>query len=76
MSQEQLAPLHTQLGKQLVEEGDLKQAESHFIAAGDWQTAIAAYRDTGKWEDALRVASSYGGDPAEDEVSVLSCVTK
>ena len=67
--QEQLGPLHTQLGKQLVDEGDMAQAEAHFVAAGDWQAACAALREAGSWEDALRVARTHGGPAAEDEVS-------
>ena len=69
--QEQLGPLHVQLGKQLVDEGDLVQAEVHFVAAGDWQAACAALKAAGQWEDAMRVARTHGGSSAEDEVRLV-----
>ncbi|KAK9806680.1 hypothetical protein WJX73_007433 [Symbiochloris irregularis] len=66
---DQLSALHSQLGRQLVEEGDVEGAEVHFLAASDWQAAAAALQEAGLWEEALRVAHEHGGDAAEDEVA-------
>ena len=72
MFQDQLAPLHIQLGRQLAEEGKVAEAEAHFLAAGDWQSAVAAHRDAADWDAALRVAGEHGGAAAEDEVNRIS----
>lgn len=60
-----------QLGKQLAEEGQLQEAEAHFLAGHDWQLAVAAWKQAGQWSEALRVARDLGGPAAEDEVLSL-----
>ena len=45
---------HTHLAQELEGEGNHKNAENHFIAAGDWKSAVHMYRGVDLWEDAYR----------------------
>jgi intraflagellar transport protein 172 len=41
-------------------EGNLKQAEHHYIESGAWHYAVDMYRAHDMWEEALRVAKTNG----------------
>lgn len=68
---EHLENTHLQLARQLEEKGRLKNAEVHFIAAGDWKSAVHAYCSAGKWEDAYRVAKQKGSEGASTQVAYM-----
>ena len=42
--------------QELEAEGELRQAEKHFVQSGDWKAAVTMYRDKGHWEDAHKVS--------------------
>jgi len=65
---ELLFKTHQALAVQLEREGNLKQAEYHYVQAKDWQAAVAMYRGTTHWEDAIRVAKLHGGTAASKQV--------
>lgn len=44
--------------QELETEGQLRQAEHHFLEARDWKAAVNMYRNQDMWEEAYRV--SYG----------------
>ena len=44
--------------QELEAEGQLRQAEHHFLEARDWKAAVNMYRNQDMWEEAYRV--SYG----------------
>ena len=44
--------------QELEGEGQLRQAETHYIKAEDWKAAVAMYRSKNLWEDAYRVSES------------------
>ena len=46
---------HLHLAKQLEEEGDIKGAETHYIAAGEWKSALRMLRANNLWERAFQV---------------------
>lgn len=46
--------------QELEAEGQLRQAEHHFLEARDWKAAVNMYRNQDMWEEAYRV--SYGGE--------------
>ncbi|PRP88103.1 intraflagellar transport protein [Planoprotostelium fungivorum] len=64
-----LAETHKHLAQQLEAEGQYKQAEKHFIDAGDWKSATNMYRANDMWEDAMRVAKQLGGSIAATQVA-------
>ena len=45
---------HTHLAQELETEGNHKSAETHFVSAGDWKSAVHMYRGVDLWEDAYR----------------------
>ena len=56
------------IAQQLEVEGNLREAEKHFVEAKDWKSAVQMYRQVNQWEDALRVAKVYGGVNASKQV--------
>ena len=62
---------HTHLAQELESEGNHKSAESHFVEAGDWKSAVHMYRGADLWEDAYRVAQNNGGPHASKQVAFL-----
>eukprot|EP01006_Ploeotia_vitrea_P031095 TRINITY_DN63406_c0_g1_i1.p1 TRINITY_DN63406_c0_g1~~TRINITY_DN63406_c0_g1_i1.p1 ORF type:complete len:1553 (+),score=958.06 TRINITY_DN63406_c0_g1_i1:271-4659(+) len=60
---------HQQLASQFAQDGNLKLAEQHYTKAGTWRSAFNMYRQHDKWDDALRVAKSMGGEEAFNEVA-------
>ena len=65
-----LLQTHLALGAQFQKEGNLKAAETHFIAGKDWSRAVSMYRDKDLWDDAVRVAKVHGGANAAKQVVV------
>eukprot|EP01013_Petalomonas_cantuscygni_P006238 TRINITY_DN1715_c0_g1_i1.p1 TRINITY_DN1715_c0_g1~~TRINITY_DN1715_c0_g1_i1.p1 ORF type:complete len:1783 (-),score=555.37 TRINITY_DN1715_c0_g1_i1:358-5706(-) len=59
---------HQTLAHSLRREGQMKQAEQHFVAAKDWKTAVNMYCEANLWEDAIRVAKRNGGANASSLV--------
>jgi intraflagellar transport protein 172 len=53
----------------LESEGNLREAEKHYVDAKEWKAAVQMHRNHGSWEDALRVAKVYGGVQASKQVS-------
>lgn len=70
---EHLETTHVHLARQLEAKGKIKNAEAHFIAAGDWKAAVHMYCNLGKWEEAHRVAKQKGTDGASNQVSAVFC---
>ncbi|KAH9500287.1 hypothetical protein Btru_073626 [Bulinus truncatus] len=62
---------HLHLAKELEGEGNFRQAEHHFLEAGDWKAAVNMYRAQDMWDEAYRVAKSQGGLPAAKQVAYL-----
>lgn len=62
---------HLHLAKELETDGLHAQAEGHFVAAGEWKNAVRMYKNANKWEDAYRVARSYGGAVPAKQVAFL-----
>lgn len=48
---------------------NLKEAEGHFVEAGDWDAAVNMYRSNDLWDEAFRVAKTHGGGPAANRVA-------
>ena len=49
---------HTHLAQELENEGNHKSAENHYVAAGEWKSAVHMYRGSDLWEDAYRSVAS------------------
>ena len=41
--------------QELEGEGQLRQAEHHYLEAKDWKAAVNMYRNSDMWEEAYRV---------------------
>lgn len=50
-------------------EGALHQAETHYVAASEWKSAVQMYRKADQWEEAYRVARTNGGVNAAKQVA-------
>ena len=48
--------LHIFVLQELEGEGNLRQAEHHFVEAGDWKAAVNMYRSQDMWDEAHRVS--------------------
>ncbi|XP_019698256.2 intraflagellar transport protein 172 homolog [Harpegnathos saltator] len=66
-----LQTTHTHLARELDAAGKPREAEEHFLGAGDWRGAVAAYRSANMWEDALRVAKKASGEKAAQQVALM-----
>ncbi|KAI8818942.1 uncharacterized protein EV422DRAFT_125936 [Fimicolochytrium jonesii] len=66
-----LAETHVYLGKSLESDGNFKQAEHHYIEGADWKSAINMYCANNMYEDAYRIAKSYGGPNSYKQVAYL-----
>jgi intraflagellar transport protein 172 len=66
-----LTDTHLHLAKEMEAEGQQRQAEHHYCAAGDWKGAVNMYRATDMWEEAYRVAKQHGGVSASKQVAYL-----
>ena len=70
-----LTETHLHLAQQLEGEGDLKQAEHHFLEAQEWKGVVQMYRTHDRWDDAIRVAKAYGGASASKQVAYAWAVS-
>ncbi|XP_066588134.1 intraflagellar transport protein 172 homolog isoform X2 [Prorops nasuta] len=66
-----LQTTHAHLARELDAAGKPREAEEHFLGAGDWRGAVATYRSSNMWEDALRVAKQASGERAAQQVALL-----
>ncbi|RWS06825.1 Wimple/ift172-like protein [Dinothrombium tinctorium] len=66
-----LISTHLHLAKELESEGLYNQAESHYVAANEWKTAVQMYKNINKWEEAYRVARTFGGAVPAKQVAFL-----
>mmetsp|Transcript_29270 Transcript_29270/g.93818 ORF Transcript_29270/g.93818 Transcript_29270/m.93818 type:complete len:1764 (-) Transcript_29270:152-5443(-) len=64
-----LKETHTFLAQEFEVEGSLREAETHYVAAEDWSSAVNMYRTAGLWEEALRLAKYHGGVNAAKRVA-------
>ena len=65
-----LKETHQFLGQSFEIEGNLKEAEHHYVEGNEWQSAVNMYRTNDMWDDAIRVAKFYGGVAACKRVSI------
>lgn len=70
-----LKETHLHLAQQLEMEGDLKEAESHYVSAGEWESGVNMYRSNNLWEDAIRVAKFHGGADAGSRIAYTWAVS-
>lgn len=42
--------------QELEGEGNLRQAEHHYVEAGDWKAAVNMYRGQDQWDESYRVS--------------------
>ncbi|XP_012058709.1 PREDICTED: intraflagellar transport protein 172 homolog [Atta cephalotes] len=66
-----LQTTHQHLARELDAAGKPREAEEHFLGAGDWRGAVTAYRSANMWEDALRVAKKASGEKAAQQVALM-----
>ncbi|KAK3091661.1 hypothetical protein FSP39_021624, partial [Pinctada imbricata] len=62
---------HLHLARELEGDGNLRQAEHHFLEASDWKAAVNMYRSQDMWDEAHRVAKNAGGATAAKQVAYL-----
>ena len=55
-----LKQTHIMIANLLEKDNNLKQAENHYIQAGEWKKCVSMYRNVNMWEDCLRVAKGNG----------------
>lgn len=65
-----LKDTHHHLAQALENEGNLKQAEHHYIEGGAWSYAVDMYRAHDMWEEALRVAKANGSQKELGEIAI------
>jgi intraflagellar transport protein 172 len=65
-----LKDTHQHLAQQLEMEGNLKQAEHHYIESSAWHYAVDMYRAHDMWEEALRVAKTNGSTKELAEIAI------
>ena len=66
-----VAETYLHLAKELQEANNLRQAESYFIQAGDWKSAVNMYRRAEMWDEAYKVAKNHGGPVASKQVAYV-----
>ncbi|KAJ3038900.1 hypothetical protein HDV00_012822 [Rhizophlyctis rosea] len=66
-----LVETHLYLGRTLEGEGNLKQAEHHFLEAKDWKSVINMWCANNMYEEAYRVGKSHGGPSSAKQVAYL-----
>ncbi|KAI5074597.1 hypothetical protein GOP47_0010558, partial [Adiantum capillus-veneris] len=65
---------HLYLAKELEQKGMLRDAESHYLEVQDWKSAMKMYSMAAMWEDAIRIARSWGGISAVNEVAYVRAI--
>uniref|UniRef100_A0A914XG62 Anaphase-promoting complex subunit 4-like WD40 domain-containing protein n=1 Tax=Plectus sambesii TaxID=2011161 RepID=A0A914XG62_9BILA len=68
---EHVQETHKHLASDLEEKGQLREAEQHYMDAGEWKSAVNMYRAAEQWEDAYRIAKASGGDTAQKQVAYM-----
>lgn len=66
---DQVEETHMYIGNQLKSSGELKEAEYHFIKAGEGSQAVLMYHEKGMLDDALRVATQYGNESTRKKLA-------
>ncbi|KAJ1554535.1 hypothetical protein HK405_004770, partial [Cladochytrium tenue] len=66
-----LQETHMYLAKILEMEGNLKQAETHYVEGKDWKAAINMYCANNSYDEAYRVAKTHGGPNSAKQVAYL-----
>jgi len=66
---ELLKETHQYLAQHLEAEGNLRDAEHHYVEAGEWLSAVNMYRTNDSWDEAMRVAKAQGGPNAAKRVA-------
>ena len=51
------------------------QAESHFLEAKEWKSAVQMYMSRDLWDDAVRIAKTFGGLNASKQVAYAWAVS-
>ncbi|CAF1105880.1 unnamed protein product [Rotaria sp. Silwood1] len=57
------------IAKELEQEKRYKEAEMHYVQAGDWKSAANMYRLLDNWDDAYRIARQHGGPVPAQQVA-------
>lgn len=65
-----LKETHQFLAQTLEMDGSLREAEHHYVEAGEWHSAVNMYRSNEMWDDSIRVAKFYGGVSACKRVTI------
>ena len=47
--------VQAKLAKELEDSGKLREAEKHYVEAGEWKSAMQMYQGMEMWDDAYRV---------------------
>lgn len=66
---DQIKEAHLSLAQQLELNKEFKEAEHHYIEAGDWQAACNMYTLNDQWDESMRVAKYNGGNDASNNVA-------
>ena len=66
---EYLKKTHKMIATYLEADKNLRQAEYHYVQAGEWKACVAMYRGVNMWEDCLRVAKTNGSKAEINELS-------
>lgn len=67
---DKLPQARQEAAEKLEAEGRLSEAERYHLAGqSGWQACVQMYRSAGQWEDAMRIAKSYGGQDASNQVA-------
>lgn len=69
-----LKDAHVQIGRQLEGEGNLRDAERHYIESGQWTDAVSMYRNTNNWEEAIQITKTYGPGDQWKRVAIQQAV--
>ena len=64
-----LKKTHKMIASYLESDKNLKQAEKHYILAGEWKACAQMYRSMNMWEDCLRVAKANGTKAEVNELA-------
>ena len=66
---ELLKDTNLHLAQQLEMEGALREAETYYCEAGEWQSAVNMWRANDSWDEAIRIAKYHGGVQASQRVA-------
>ncbi|XP_071962115.1 intraflagellar transport protein 172 homolog [Antedon mediterranea] len=66
-----LQDTHLHLAQEMETDGQLRQAEYHFIEGKNWKGAVNMYRGADLWDEAYRVAKSHGEADSTKQVAYL-----